>query len=886
MKKYLLLAALLVASTLGAGVATGKIGSFATNCCTTGVVPPPPAGYTGNPELRISTITTSGIAQIGTITGGLNTNPAETKYISLNFTGALCPGVGTGCVNIDAFGSGGEYIDFETPHGINWDYFAVWFTSSGTTPGGITSSATTPLNYYGCVLTSTRLRIYPLMEHTEAGCTDSGTGYPVNFTSAGTGTITMVSAQLYYKYDVALAAVTGSGVNARATVVYRNGSVVDVMITRPGQDFAIGDQVTVANIADIDNITGFSFLVADVGVARSRTTGMTPFFVQVAASGIDVTGGTGLPGSGRIWTGEDLSYTWDCGNTGTPTISMTRPTDGATVNANTDQTGMMAVCRYDVAGPYDITVTASGVTSGGTTISASKTVSVTATAYSGTERFFCPGDPATAETGLSMATCFTSTDANAANRLSAWMGGGTGRVAHIKRGTAFTTGSVMVYSGSSAVRAGMRVDDCEDLACTARWGSGNNPSLTTSTFGIYLTQSATSGSMTDFVISNLDIITTAGSCVTLSPNQNSTVTTSNNMYLNNVNCTSSQANPQSAVAAQANAGWFGGTIDASASVGLTTDGAYITGGAQRWNFLMGLTIIGAGNGSGRNHGTYQTISPQGRTMAYYIGRWNKIDSLGGLSDGHKFRFDQGGSWIQFDGNSVPNAGVAASYGAAPDPSHYGPFPMIQNIVCENSFTRGQSTSQPVCILGNQASTAGGTMRYNRMVSTASQTVSLVGGSFLTSPYPNMVENRIYSNKWNITFNSTTAIARWNYFAPNHFPGQFPLWTVTPAPSAMTIVDNTLVTSSPLTTTVVVFNINIPVMQSNGSRIVRNNYYTQDTTPFSDEQAASTNLRSFSYWQTTAGFDNDGTSVIDNTLGACPPGWTCPAASWTDFGSNP
>ncbi len=92
------------------------------------------------------------------------------------------------------------------------------------------------------------------------------------------------------------------------------------------------------------------------GIACSRTSGDTPCFVQVSASRIACSGYRILASGGVAANAyEDLEYTWDFGDPhGTEIFE--RPTDGVSVNANT-QLGPEAAYCYRHPGYYTVTLT-------------------------------------------------------------------------------------------------------------------------------------------------------------------------------------------------------------------------------------------------------------------------------------------------------------------------------------------------------------------------------------------------------------------------------------------------------------------------------------------------------------------------------------------------
>ena len=113
-------------------------------------------------------------------------------------------------------------------------------------------------------------------------------------------------------------------------------------------------------------------------IVCSRTSGMTPFFVQVSASGITAVGTTNPY--------EDLEYSWDFGDpSGVETF--TRPTDGATVNANNGQIAPEAAYVYRTAGPKTIMLTIRG-RNGGSFTTATVTATINVSLFAAQDTYY------------------------------------------------------------------------------------------------------------------------------------------------------------------------------------------------------------------------------------------------------------------------------------------------------------------------------------------------------------------------------------------------------------------------------------------------------------------------------------------------------------------
>jgi PKD repeat protein len=109
----------------------------------------------------------------------------------------------------------------------------------------------------------------------------------------------------------------------------------------------------------------------------ASTSPRVPCLYMVSASEMLATGTT------RPY--EDLHFAWNFGDaSGTETF--TRPTDGVTVNANSEQTGPEAAYCYRTAGSYTITLTVAGA---GGNVVAQKTKSVTIGAFTPSVTYYC-----------------------------------------------------------------------------------------------------------------------------------------------------------------------------------------------------------------------------------------------------------------------------------------------------------------------------------------------------------------------------------------------------------------------------------------------------------------------------------------------------------------
>lgn len=121
----------------------------------------------------------------------------------------------------------------------------------------------------------------------------------------------------------------------------------------------------------------------------------SPAFVHVSASGISCTGTVTAPSAASINASaySDLEYSWDFGDP-SGTEVFTNPATGATVNANTGQTGPEAAYAYRTLGTKTIKLSIRGKTSGGGYVTATVTSTFTVndfTAQAGYKAWYIDG---------------------------------------------------------------------------------------------------------------------------------------------------------------------------------------------------------------------------------------------------------------------------------------------------------------------------------------------------------------------------------------------------------------------------------------------------------------------------------------------------------------
>lgn len=201
-----------------------------------------------------------------------------------------------------------------------------------------------------------------------------------------------------------------------------------------------------AQFGGSDNVTVTS-IDASGGIISSRdgeSTFDTPYFIQVSASAVTAVG-TSAPA-------EDLEFSWDFGDPG-GTETTVDPTDGATVNLNTCQTGMDAAYVYRTAGPYTITLRIRGK-NGASYVTATATKNLNVTAWSPTTIVWMDSTKTGgANNGTSAANAYyTTTAANAG--LAALANGVEVRVV---RGSHFTGQTGLNFDATNNAWTGWRI---------------------------------------------------------------------------------------------------------------------------------------------------------------------------------------------------------------------------------------------------------------------------------------------------------------------------------------------------------------------------------------------------------------------------------------------
>jgi hypothetical protein len=326
----------------------------------------------------------------------------------------------------------------------------------------------------------------------------------------------------------------------------------------------------------------------DGGISCSRTSGQTPCFIQVSASAITATGTTAPY--------EDLEYHWDFGDpNGTEIFS--RPTDGAKLNANSDQHGPDAAYVYRRAGTFTVTLTVRGRNGAGY-ISNTVTRDITVAPFDarGGEWYFDSNAPA-GGTGSIQRPFNSLASLNAKISLS-------NTAIHIKRGSVFSGGIQAIVT---EVR-GLRIDAYGEGANPLfQIESGHNHAFVVTNGGSRSSPKAKS----DFVISNIDFSNVGTQHAVAFYNAiGDNGSTLHDNYFDHCNATTVRASDGWTFEGSRNIGIWGGSLTGTQTPG-TGARKGIYGGARQWFFLVGVSISGAGSYPVFDHHVYANCTRNG-----------------------------------------------------------------------------------------------------------------------------------------------------------------------------------------------------------------------------------------------------------------------------------
>jgi hypothetical protein len=371
----------------------------------------------------------------------------------------------------------------------------------------------------------------------------------------------------------------------------------------------------------------------------AQTTPRIPALVQVSASN--------FLGTGTSRPFEDLHFAWNFGDSGSAE-TFTRPTDGATVNSNSDQVGPEAVHCYRTAGTYTITCTAAGA---GGNVVAQKTKTITIGSFTPVATYYLDSAATGSNNGLSAVNAFTDPAS-----LNSILNTGT-------PGQTFTDILIRVAKGSNfAGKAGIKFGTTGNNKYSGirieTYGSGSKPIFADpSDHNLKIAmQSSADTPFYDFVASGLDLRNTAvnnGACVVIQSGGRTSPAFNlvENVYFDNCDFS---------VTFDSNSGGNGAIPVFYASLldlrpirasGLwkctvtnpdnsTTIGTGISGSSQEWFFTMGVTVSGNGVNNFDHH-----VYPDCRYHSLY--KWSRFGKAGVASNRG---FGINGNW-DLDGNS-------------------------------------------------------------------------------------------------------------------------------------------------------------------------------------------------------------------------------------------
>lgn len=336
-----------------------------------------------------------------------------------------------------------------------------------------------------------------------------------------------------------------------------------------------------------------------------------PCFIQVSSKGTTA-GGTSRPY-------EDLACSYNFGDaSGTETF--TRPTDGATVNANSDQTQCEAAYVYRTPGTYNITLTLKGST--GTCNSSGRCAVIQSTvqkqvvvlAFVASAEYYYDSNASCPCTGTQAQPFNSASDFATGNTL---LNSGNNIALNVKRNSDFT-----IVQGwelwPAADRARIRIK---------AYGTGTDPILRTdgSSTRLHLSLGGGNGSggpinVSDIVVSGFKLLNQgfAGGIVSIGNRRNSEAAGGNttHVYLDNVWMEATTSAATGVLAA----GGAGGGLDTSLleegnkfgcwkctiKNPTTTSAAAIghVGSAAMWDFTVGNYFEGAGTSRLFDHHFY------------------------------------------------------------------------------------------------------------------------------------------------------------------------------------------------------------------------------------------------------------------------------------------
>lgn len=800
-----------------------------------------------------------------------------------------------------------------TNHGMA-DGAKVFFVDGGTHPptNGSLPTGLYPLQQTGSIYVhvwnANQFSLYQEWWHATGGTTSTGVssipyygGIDILQSTGNTSTNSVIDVTTTTYKNIATTCTRGGGActgasGATLTIEINNnngGQPVGAWPYSAGGGYQVGD-VLAAAPSDIGGATGITFTVTDTGFFTSNPlgtsptpSGYTPAFAFLSADGIGASG-VGFPM-------EDLEFDWDCGD---PTMDSFTNNLG-TFNMNTDQHGMMAVCKHANAGTFNHTLT---IKYWNGSAVATKTVIHPFTASnmaSPTEYFLCP-DPLVAPpgtgNGTSKATCWTSPDPN--SHINAVLATNLNQVIiHHQRGSRFTT--VGSYYGGQGANTGsfthVRFDDCEDKTCATKWTGGalGNVSTQFETTNGQPPYLSTQTLNTDVVYTNLNFINSSGAssgqvCGAMTPLNNNTF-----IYTDHVTCTITGASVNSGAAGISLSGasdvghWgltYAGVLILQPTTGSNRQIQLIDGAAQYRHFMLGSDVSGYGvqAPSGAPGNSHVMYVQSGLRQGYY--GYNYIHDASGLDNCLKWRNDLGGGDELVISNEMTGCGNGTAIGQSVGETPQAYYNIVhQGNWCHNM---GGSGGNGLCFSGGDVAGYSWTVKFNR--------VSALGVTSFMEPnqngYPNgeaafltakTYGNRVFTDSAN---NDTT----WHFLVDltNPQPAGYPVhWA-----QKQYVLNNVWGTPSTAGATVSYMAMNWTDPGFTSATIDYNTYFhgNASPTPFvSSPNSLSFTSKSFTgvgNWQ-AQGWDVHGTLTTGN---GCPTGWNCNGGvtgptSWADFG---
>jgi hypothetical protein len=391
------------------------------------------------------------------------------------------------------------------------------------------------------------------------------------------------------------------------------------------------------------------------GIVTSRDADLSgcksPCFIQVSSRAIT------SPDTTRPY--EDISCSWDFGDpAGTERI--VRPTDGVTVNPNTDQTGCDAVYPYRVAGPYTITLTLKGsngnCNSTGrcavTTATVTKNITVTTFSATGGEYWYDSNyvcgvpNPCTG----TLAGPFNSPSNFATGNTL--LNSGDNVALHVKCSSDFTVPQGWeLFPGAD--RTGIRIDPYGTLPCATMPIIAVDGSSTRLPLGVGGGNGAPTVNVSDIVVSGIKFLNKgfAGGVVSVGNRRNGAAAggTTTNVYLDNVWMEATVSNAPVGILAAGGAGGGQTTplIEEGTRFGcwkctfknpLTSThlGIAHVGSAATWDFTVGGSFEGAGTSRTFDHHFYPD------TRENFVVQWVTFGTTGNSIANGKVN-GQGGS---------------------------------------------------------------------------------------------------------------------------------------------------------------------------------------------------------------------------------------------------